>query len=430
MARHNQSHIQAQLTSLISAQRIRATARQLQVVKRRRKVDVVALVYTLVLGWSGGARRNLAGLRRAYARATDTKLAPSTFYARFTPALAELMRRLAMGAFEQLSQHGLRPQRALRAFAKVFIADGSLIRLHDALAAHYPSVWTNHTKASAKLHLVIDGITRTPSITHVVPGSRHDLPLLTTGSWCRGALLIFDLAYYQGRLFQRIIDAHGYFLCRVKRDANFVIVSAAGRDSIGKKTKDVLSAMHGHDFECEVDYVHRNIPERIWDKQHIRLRLLAVWRPDAARHYQYITNASADQLSAEVIPAVYALRWEIELIFRELKSQLSIDDMPSANKAVVEALIYAALLALAITRRLHNILNTGPASLPQRYPLERWSVIVRQLAADLLHLLLPQRRRRHDLDGTLAALLRHEGADPNRHRLLLTARAQAGIMSA
>ena len=42
-------------------------------------VDVVALVYSLVLGFASGDRRTLAGLRRAYERATGTSLVASAF---------------------------------------------------------------------------------------------------------------------------------------------------------------------------------------------------------------------------------------------------------------------------------------------------------------------------------------------------------------
>lgn len=181
-------------------------------------------------GWANLAasrRRSLAGLRRTYTLATGTTLASSAFQDRFTPALAELMKQLTECAFEKLSRGSTRMCLALRAFTRVFLVDGSLIRLPDALEDDYPSVWAHHTKAGAKVHLVVNAKTRTPTITRIVPGCQHDLNLMTTGSWCREALLVFDLAYYQGRLFQRIMDVGGSFLCRVKKDANFVVLRAA-----------------------------------------------------------------------------------------------------------------------------------------------------------------------------------------------------------
>ena len=324
MTRNRGNHIRNALTSLISPQLIRRRARDLGVVKRQRKVDVVALVYTLVLGFDRGAKRSLASLRRTYASCSGVTLAPSAFYDRFTPQLAELMKQLTVCAFDRLRHSSSRLKRTLAAFTKVFLADGSVIRLHPDLEDHYPSVWTNHMKASAKLHVVMDGATRTPEILRVVPGSSHDVTLMSAGPWCRGTLFIFDLAYYQGKLFHQIIDHGGHFLCRAKSDANFVILSANDARWVGRKHKEILSKAKGKSFDVEVDYSYRHIPERDWTFRHLRLRLIAVWRPDLKRHRLYLTNASTSQLDAQTAPAVYALRWEIELLFRELKSQLRV----------------------------------------------------------------------------------------------------------
>src|SRR3954462_5203761 len=66
MARPEDSHILTALTSLLPRRRIRDLARQLGVVRRRRKLAIVAMVYALTLGFGTGERRTLSGLRRAY----------------------------------------------------------------------------------------------------------------------------------------------------------------------------------------------------------------------------------------------------------------------------------------------------------------------------------------------------------------------------
>jgi hypothetical protein len=109
MARRPDSQISTALTSLLPRRRIRALARRLGVVRRRRKLDIVALVYSLVLGFSVGERRTLSGLRRACLRATGVRLAPSSFHARFSAALTQLLRALVLEAIEQLGR--VRPGR-------------------------------------------------------------------------------------------------------------------------------------------------------------------------------------------------------------------------------------------------------------------------------------------------------------------------------
>ena len=320
MTRARDSHIYRSLASVIPPRRVRRLARQMRVVQRRRKVDPVALVNALVLGFDGGERRTIAGLRRAYERTTGTTLAPSAFYDRLTPELAGLLQQLSHEAFADLGRRVPSMALALQAFQQVFAADGSLVRLHDTLQQHYPSVWTNHTKASAKVHVLMDAASRLPLTVQVVPGSRHDLNILQIGPWVRDRLLIFDLAYYQGEKFRSIQEHGGFFLCRVKKDANFVVLGSPHPDQVGKRLQQVLREERGRTFDVEVDYAYRRILQRDYQWRRLRLRIVGVWNEQARRHRLYITNASAVQLAAQHLGAVYALRWEIELLFRELKS--------------------------------------------------------------------------------------------------------------
>ena len=59
VAQRRSDHIQQALTSVLPRQRIGDMARRLGVVQRRRKLDIVALVYSLVLGFASGDRRSL-----------------------------------------------------------------------------------------------------------------------------------------------------------------------------------------------------------------------------------------------------------------------------------------------------------------------------------------------------------------------------------
>jgi len=416
------SHIREALTSVFSPQFIRHHASALGAVRRRRKVDIAALVYTLILAFDRGATRTLASLRRAYAAATGTTLASSAFYDRFTPALSKLMQKLTERALAKTVEGGTKRQRAFGLFAKLLIADGSLVRLPNALERDYPSVWTNYMRASAKLHVIIDGATRTPERVHVAPGSTHDLSLMTLDACCIGSLYVFDLAYYQGKLFHRIMERSGHFLCRVKKDANFRIVAAAEPRWIGRKHKSILAEMRGRSFDVWVDYEYRHIPERDWTWRHLELRLIGVWSEELRRHRLYLTSAPVFALPAEVAADVYAVRWEIELLFRELKSHLNLEHMPSGNKAAAECMLYASLLALLVGRTLRRQVASR---FELTIPAERWSIIFRSLAPLVLDLLVSPPAQRHDLDRRLLRVLRFEAPDPNRRRLALPDRARA-----
>ena len=428
MARREGSQIRRALTSLLSRRWIHRQARELGVVKRRRKVDVVALVAALVLGFDGVQRRTIAGFRRAYELVTGTTLAPSAFYHRLTPELCQLLRQLTFRALAELGGQTARMQRAWSAFVEVFVADGSLVRLRDALEPWYPSVWTNHTKASAKMHVVMDARTRTPRSLELYPGSHHDVTLLSVGPWVKGRLLVLDLGYYQGQLFTAIQQQGGFFLCRLKDRANFEVLVSDQRRHVGRRLREVVAEMQGRPLDVEVDYAFRSIRQRDWRWRHVRLRVVGDWHQDEQRHRLYITNASRTQFATEHVAGIYALRWEIELLLRELKSAYRLDEIPTASKAVAECLLYAALLTLAISRRLRDVVTGAQRGIRQPFPIERWAVLIGFVARDLLALLLAPSHDRLVLEQRLGKLLRHEARDPNRSRLALSTRAQLGVL--
>jgi IS4 transposase len=53
-------------------------------------------------------------------------------------------------------------------------------------------------------------------------------------------------------------------------------------------------------------------------------------------YHTFLTNIRVDILSAEEIAVLYGARWEIERLFKELKSHYRMDQIPSANPNIVK----------------------------------------------------------------------------------------------
>ena len=128
------------------------------------------------------------------------------------------------------------------------------------------------------------------------------------------------------------------------------------------------------------------------------------------------------------IGAVYAARWEVELLFRELKLHYRIEQLPTRCRAVTESLIYAALLTLLLGRQLRRWLTASRPALAARVTLDRWAVVLSSLAHDVLDVLFGPRDLRLLLARRLKRLLLHEAKDPNLWRLPLAKRAQLGSL--
>ncbi|MHC9539174.1 MAG: transposase [Vulcanimicrobiota bacterium] len=151
-------------------------------------------------------------------------------------------------------------------------------------------------------------------------------------------LLLFDLGYFEYSLFERIQRNGGYFISRLKAYANPKILfshrSHKGRKKPieAQKLKSVLARL-------------------------------------------YVTNVASEQMTPEDIAKTYAARWEVELIFKELKSYYRIDQLPSASQHVVESLIYTAILTLVVSRALLFELRRIKKLSANEAPVRRWVAV-------------------------------------------------------
>jgi putative transposase len=108
----------------------------------------------------------------------------------------------------------------LREIQDILCIDSTVIRLHDALAGCWPAYRTNHTLAAVKMHTVLNIRGSGPQRVKITSERVHDGPALQAGRWVKGRLLLFDLGYFRYALFAAIHQQGGFFLTRLKENAN------------------------------------------------------------------------------------------------------------------------------------------------------------------------------------------------------------------
>ena len=423
MARGSGISIQRALRKLFPSTWIASEARATGAFQRVRRIEPAAFFWSLVLGFGAGRTRSLAGLRRSYERATGHTIEESSFYDRFKPGLVAMLKRATAKALEQSLGVGRGLRGPLAAFRDVLITDSTVIRLHEMLAKAFPGCRTNHTKAALKAHVILSVTGSGRQSVKVTSERAHDGPVLRVGPWVRDRLFLFDLGYFRYQLFACIKQNGGYFLTRLKGNANPTIVAVnrthRGRAIalVGEKLRDVIGRMDREtlDVMVEMRFKRRRYGSRArHDSQTVRV--VGVRDPDTKAYHLYVTNAPADKLTAEDVQAVYALRWEIELVFKELKQSYRIDDMPSSKRVVVEALLYAAIISLVVSRRLLALVRAARPDRADRLPPRRWAAVLQTVLSDLLALVLHPRREVKTLSRRVATVLLHEAVDPNKKR--------------
>lgn len=140
MARPRASHIPRDLRSHFPTRWLNATAREVGLVERRRKVAPAAFFWALVLGFAVGHQRSIASLRRFYRATTGTALVPSSFYDWFNAATVRFLKRALARATDRLAEPSGQLREHLTRFKDLCVADATVIRLRDALSWPAPTL--------------------------------------------------------------------------------------------------------------------------------------------------------------------------------------------------------------------------------------------------------------------------------------------------
>lgn len=434
MARLKSIGIRGQLTSLISTRTLNMLASYAGMRKRRRKVDPVALFWTIVLGFGTGRQRSLAGLRRSFQKSTGARLVPSSFYDRFTPELARFFRLAVEELLSGIETATSQLRGVLASFRDVIVTDSTLVRLHDMLEKSFPACRTNHTLASAKLHVVMSVTGRGLRSVKITSGRQHDGPVFTIGRWVKDRLLLFDLGYYRYQLFDRIDRQGGYFISRLKENANPVItavlgpVGTQGLPLVGQRLQDMLNRLRREQLDLSVRVqFRRRAYYGVRSDAEREFRLVGVRDRQTGCYHLYVTNIPAERLTAPQVASVYGARWQIELLFKEMKSYYRLEDMPSRKPHVVETLLLASVVTMLASRRLLRDVREKLRGIKGGVPEGRWAAVFASVAAQILDLLLAPARLARAMARWLEAMLIHEAVDPNVSRQLLLARVQNGV---
>ncbi|PGF17247.1 IS4 family transposase [Natrinema sp. CBA1119] len=367
------------LTTLFPSEFLEEHAEELGVVERDRKLQMPAFVWAFVFGFAPGESRTLAGFRRSYNSTADETISPGGFYHRLTPSLAEYFRDLVERGLNEVAVPDT-VDADIDRFRDVMIADGTVLRLHEFLSEEYEA--RKEEQAGARLHLLHNATEQTIERLDVANEKTHDSTLFNTGSWLEDRLVLFDRAYFKYRRFALIDENDGYFVSRLKESSNPVVTEELRE---GEQIYDVVDDLHREfiDVEVEVAFDRRSYAGT-QSRDTKRFRVVGVRKEDADDYHLYITNLPRDEFLPSDLATLYRCRWEVELLFRELKTQYELDEFDTTKKHVVEILLYAALLSLLVSRELLDLV-TEQADDEIMFPPERWAATFRSHAQLILH---------------------------------------------
>jgi putative transposase len=388
----NPEDIPKAIETLLLPDKVEELARKARFVERERKIHPYEFLITLVLGFGIRLQRTLSSLRNNYYDLTKIDFSESAWHDRFNKNLIHFLKDCVALAMTQMANEvnrTLSPK--LDRFKDILIQDSTVIRLCAALIRKWPATRSRKPAAGLKVSMLISAVAAGPQKVAIHGERLHDSRTLRIGEWVKDRILLVDLGFFKFRLFARIDECGGYFVSRLKENANPLFVSSLrvhrgqSIEIAGKHWKEIKDRLARSilDAEVEVGFAHRAYNGKR-SRDVMPLRLVAVYNAEAERYHVYITNIKPDVLSAEDVAELYRVRWDIEMLFKELKSRYSFDEIKSADENVVEGLIWVGILTLLVSRRLFNVLRkSAPVEMAVRYTPMRWATTFVETAHNL-----------------------------------------------
>lgn len=328
-------------------------------IRRLRQISASMFVWSVVLSRFGQSTPGFEQARQWFCRLAGSHVWPRPFQMRFK---SEAAVRLFERAFEQavapwrsarrLSRHPL-----AKHFADIVLWDSSLVQVADCL--HKQGFkGTRAAVASLKVALGISLWGLLPVVARVVPGNRHDMILFPQlDLFKRGTLLLFDKGFACYDRLRTISNAGQHYLCPMRLNGNAQIVAvhhapAFVRRRLGKNPdvtlRDLLAGKKRIARVWDLDVLVR-AQANATDKTSIRTRLVIVPGPNGAQR-PYLTNLDLKLWNARTLRELYRLRWQIELVFKELKQHVNLTAVPTKDVHAVQVFVWASLIALALSR--------------------------------------------------------------------------------
>lgn len=214
---------------------------------------------------------------------------------------------------------------------RLYIMDSSTLSLFkDILKGVGRNPNNGKRKGGIKAHTLIKADENVPCLIRYSEAAKHDhLFLKEAQNLPYGSIITFDKGYVDYAQYEAFSEKSIWYVTRLKDNAlykareEFEIPD--GADSGVLKDEGIV-LLYGAD-----------------KAQRHKARRIAYWDSKNERLFEFITNNM--ELPAEKIAHIYKKRWQIELLFKQLKQNFPLKYFLGDNENAIEIQIWSAMLA-------------------------------------------------------------------------------------
>jgi hypothetical protein len=275
-------------------------------------------------------------------------------------------------------------------FRAVRLFDSTQCPCSEALAKIFPGCGGGGSTAGLKVLLSYDYGAAQWQPLEVLPAKKSDQGLAARACQEIGQdeLGIFDKGFYKAQPFRQIQARGGYFLVPWHQSVSVLESDAAGQP--GDPLQIAAHLMASTEPRVEWSAVHlgqtqdsrlgpvRLIAFRLSEESanrrraHLREKCRTHGRQPTAEALELagwlilLTNAPAELLPSKAAAFLYRTRWQIELVFKQWKSVLRLDVLPSDNDCRVQCELWARLLTALLVFVWYQHANAASLQLHER----------------------------------------------------------------
>lgn len=330
--------------------------------------------------------------------ALQSRISREALHQRFTAPAAAFLAQCLQAVLRQKLQTAAVRSELLRPFARVLLVDSSSWDVREKLRAVLPGSGGRASKANYKIQMAYEykqgELVFLEDTAGTVPDNRYTdhLPALLK----KDDLLLIDQGYFKLNTFNAIMAKGAFFLTRFLLGTTLQDARTMAPIDLGR----VLSHCRGYAHEMPVlmgqgtkqtpccRLVCLRVSDQVAGERRRRLKRQArkKGRAVSTRHLALcdwtllITNVPEPWLPLDMVRALYTLRWQIELLFKQLKSILRVHQSNTGNAHRLRCELYGKLIAAVVVHRLHAVANSA-----------LWNAARREISIDKLYKRLQER---------------------------------------
>lgn len=212
----------------------------------------------------------------------------------------------------------------------VKIVDSTTISLFkDILCCVGRKPQNGKNKGGIKAHSVINSDEKVPNLVWFSPATAHDHKFLEKLKCDENTIYVFDKGYNDYKAFKYFTEQKTGFVTRLKNNAKYEVT----------EQRVILEEIHNgvlSDQIIEVDVKEAKGVSKL------KVRKIEFYDRENKRTFEFISNLF--EFRADTIAALYKIRWQIELLFKQIKQNFPLKYFLGDNENAIKIQIYCVLI--------------------------------------------------------------------------------------